>query len=137
MRSPMRRVITSGSTSIPSVRRRRRFGGTIAHGLYTLSLGPRFSYAMFEISGVAFGIDYGYDKVRFPAPLPVGSRVRMRATARCSGRAGERPWRPIIAAAETPRQSWFVVGWSRRHHRAWRGDRPLPFGGSRSCAASA
>jgi acyl dehydratase len=56
------------------------FGGTIAHGLYTLSLGPRFSYAMFEISGVAFGINYGYDKVRFPAPLPVGSKVRMRAT---------------------------------------------------------
>ena len=56
------------------------FGGTIAHGLYTLSLGPQFSYAMFEISGVAFGINYGYDKVRFPAPLPVGSKVRMRAT---------------------------------------------------------
>jgi acyl dehydratase len=56
------------------------FGGTIAHGLYTLSLGPQFSYAMFEISGIAFGINYGYDKVRFPAPLPVGSKVRMRAT---------------------------------------------------------
>ncbi len=56
------------------------FGGTIAHGLYTLSLGPQFSYAMFEISGIAFGINYGYDKVRFPAPLPVGSRLRMRAT---------------------------------------------------------
>jgi acyl dehydratase len=56
------------------------FGGTIAHGLYTLSLGPQFSYAMFEVAGVAFGINYGYEKVRFPAPLPVGSRVRMRAT---------------------------------------------------------
>ncbi len=56
------------------------FGGTIAHGLYTLSLGPQFSYAMFEIANVAFGINYGYDRVRFPAPLPVGSRVRMRAT---------------------------------------------------------
>jgi len=56
------------------------FGGTIAHGLYTLSLGPRFSYTLFEISGVAFSINYGYDKVRFPAPLPVGSKVRMRAT---------------------------------------------------------
>jgi acyl dehydratase len=55
------------------------FGGTIAHGLYTLSLGPKFSYDMFEIAGVAFGINYGYDRVRFPAPLPVGSKVRMRA----------------------------------------------------------
>jgi acyl dehydratase len=56
------------------------FGGTIAHGLYTLSLGPQFSYALFSIEGVAFGLNYGYNKVRFPAPLPVGSRVRMRAT---------------------------------------------------------
>ena len=56
------------------------FGGTIAHGLYTLSLGPQFSYAMFTIEGIAFGLNYGYNKVRFPAPLPVGSRVRMRAT---------------------------------------------------------
>ena len=55
------------------------FGGTIAHGLFTLSLGPQFSYAMYEVSGVAFGVNYGYEKVRFPAPLPVGKRVRMRA----------------------------------------------------------
>ncbi len=56
------------------------FGGTIAHGLYTLSLGPQFSYAMFSLEGVAFGLNYGYDRIRFPAPVPVGSRVRMRAT---------------------------------------------------------
>ena len=54
------------------------FGGTIAHGLYTLSLGPQFSYSLFEVQGVAFGLNYGYNKVRFPAPLPVGSKVRMR-----------------------------------------------------------
>ena len=56
------------------------FGSTIAHGLYTLSLGPRFTFALFTIEGFAFGLNYGYDKVRFPAPLPVDSRVRMRAT---------------------------------------------------------
>jgi len=55
------------------------FGGTIAHGLYTLSLGPKFSYDMFSIEGIAFGLNYGYNKVRFPAPVPVGSKVRMRA----------------------------------------------------------
>jgi acyl dehydratase len=55
------------------------FGGTIAHGLYTLSLGPQLSYTLFEVQGVAFGLNYGYNKVRYPAPLPVGSRVRMRA----------------------------------------------------------
>jgi acyl dehydratase len=56
------------------------FGGTIAHGLYTLSLGPQLSYSLFEVTGVAFGLNYGYNKVRYPAPLPVGSKVRMRAT---------------------------------------------------------
>jgi acyl dehydratase len=56
------------------------WGSTIAHGLYTLSLGPQFTFALFTIEGFAFGLNYGYNKVRFPAPLPVGSRVRMRAT---------------------------------------------------------
>jgi len=56
------------------------FGGTIAHGNYTLSLGPKFSYAMFSLEGFAFALNCGFDKVRLPAPLPVGSRVRMRAT---------------------------------------------------------
>jgi acyl dehydratase len=56
------------------------FGGTIAHGYYTLSLAPKFSYELLSIEGFAFGLNYGVNKVRFPAPLPVGSRVRMRAT---------------------------------------------------------
>ena len=54
------------------------FGGTIAHGYYTLSLAPRFSYDLFKLDGIAFGINYGLNKVRFPAPMPVGDRVRMR-----------------------------------------------------------
>ena len=54
------------------------FGGTIAHGYYTLSLAPRFSYDLFQLEGVAFGLNYGLNKVRFPAPMPVGGRVRMR-----------------------------------------------------------
>ena len=56
------------------------FGGTIAHGYYTLSLEPRFSYAMLEVDGFAFGVNYGLNRVRFPAPMPVGERVRMRMT---------------------------------------------------------
>jgi len=56
------------------------FGGTIAHGYYTLSLAPRFSYELYRVENVAFALNYGLNKVRFPAPLPVGSRVRMRAT---------------------------------------------------------
>ena len=46
-------------------------GSTIAHGLLTLSLGPRFSYQIFSLEGFAFGLNYGYNRVRFPAPLPV------------------------------------------------------------------
>ncbi len=44
------------------------FGGTIAHGLFTLSLGPKFSYEVMDMQGFAFGVNYGYGKVRFPAP---------------------------------------------------------------------
>jgi len=55
------------------------FGGTIAHGYYTLSLAPKFSEEIMKFEGFAFGINYGLNKVRFPAPLPVGGKVRMHA----------------------------------------------------------
>ena len=55
------------------------FGGTIAHGYYTLSLAPSLSEEIFQVEGVAFGVNYGLNKVRFPAPLPVGGKVRMTA----------------------------------------------------------
>jgi acyl dehydratase len=63
----------------PERARQTPFGGTIAHGYYTLSLVPKFAYAMYTIEGFAFALNYGLNKVRFPAPLPVGSKVRMRA----------------------------------------------------------
>ncbi|MTD12460.1 MaoC family dehydratase [Nakamurella sp. YIM 132087] len=55
-------------------------GGTIAHGLYTLALGPKFLYEIFEVRGHRLGLNYGFDRVRFTAPVTVGSRVRMSAT---------------------------------------------------------
>ena len=55
------------------------FGGTIAHGYYTLSLAPMFNEQIFGLDGFAFAVNYGLNKVRFPAPLPVGERVRMTA----------------------------------------------------------
>ena len=55
------------------------FGGTIAHGYYTLSLAPMFTEQILALEGFAFAVNYGLNKVRFPAPLPVGSRVRMHA----------------------------------------------------------
>jgi acyl dehydratase len=55
------------------------FGGTIAHGYYTLSLAPMLQAEIFSMSGFAFAVNYGLNRLRFPAPLPVGSKVRMRA----------------------------------------------------------
>ncbi len=56
------------------------FGGTIAHGLLTLALGPQLGGEIFTIENVAFALNYGFGRVRFPAPVPVGSKLRMRAT---------------------------------------------------------
>jgi acyl dehydratase len=56
------------------------FGGTIGHGLLTLSLGPKFMEELMAFDGFAHSLNYGYDKVRFPAPMPVGTRLRMHAT---------------------------------------------------------
>jgi acyl dehydratase len=55
------------------------FGGTIAHGFLTLSLLSHFSEASgLVIEGVKMGINYGFEKIRFLAPVPNGSRVRGR-----------------------------------------------------------
>ncbi len=56
------------------------FGGTIAHGYLTLSLVIPLFGELLEVRGVAMGINYGLNKVRFPAPVPVGARVRLAAT---------------------------------------------------------
>ncbi|WP_106401678.1 MaoC family dehydratase [Actinocorallia populi] len=55
------------------------FGGTIAHGLLTLSLGPRLVREIYKIEGMRMGVNYGYDKIRFPAPVPVDSKIRVGA----------------------------------------------------------
>ena len=54
------------------------FGGPIAHGFLTLSLLPKFFESSFEIVGSRMGVNYGLNKVRFTAPVPVGSRLRAR-----------------------------------------------------------
>ena len=60
----------------PERARQGPFGGTIAHGFLTLSLIPSLSAELVAIEGVRMGINYGLNRVRFPAPVPVGSRVR-------------------------------------------------------------
>ncbi|BBX98804.1 MaoC family dehydratase [Mycobacterium lacus] len=56
------------------------FGKTIAHGYMTLSLLPRLQQQMYAVKGIKLAINYGLNKVRFPAPVPVGSRVRARSS---------------------------------------------------------
>ncbi|MCW2788743.1 MAG: dehydratase, partial [Aeromicrobium sp.] len=56
------------------------FGTTIAHGYLTLSLLPVFGAEIYEIHGLAFGMNYGANKIRFPSPVPVDSRLRATAT---------------------------------------------------------
>lgn len=55
------------------------FGHTIVHGYMTLAMLVPLLHDTFEVGGVAMGINYGLNKVRFPAPTPVGSRVRAHA----------------------------------------------------------
>ena len=61
-------------------RKESPFGGTIAHGFLTLSLLPMLMDSAVVMSDVKMGVNYGLNKVRFPSPVPVGSRVRGRMT---------------------------------------------------------
>jgi acyl dehydratase len=55
------------------------FGGTIAHGLLTLSLLPHFSHQLYTVKNISMAVNYGYNKVRFITPVKVGARLRARA----------------------------------------------------------
>jgi acyl dehydratase len=56
------------------------FGTTIAHGLLTLSLGARLARTVYRIDGMTAGVNYGYDKIRFPAVVPATARIRLGVT---------------------------------------------------------
>jgi acyl dehydratase len=64
---------------VERAKRESPFGTTVAHGNLTLSLIDGFRKSMIASSGFALGVNYGWNKVRFPAPVPAGSRVRARA----------------------------------------------------------
>lgn len=55
------------------------YGTTIAHGYYTLSLVPHLLKQIWQVSDVKMGVNYGLNKLRFPAPVPVGKKVRAHA----------------------------------------------------------
>jgi acyl dehydratase len=62
----------------PEKAREGPFGATIAHGYLTLSLANLFLPQLMQVEQVAMGVNYGCERVRFPAPVPVGSRLRGR-----------------------------------------------------------
>ena len=65
------------------------FGTTVAHGYLSLSLLPGLLGSMLSVSDARMGINYGIEKVRFTAPVPAGSRVRLKGTIRSAERRGE------------------------------------------------
>jgi acyl dehydratase len=60
----------------PDLAAKGPFGTTIAHGYLTLSLIPMLAADAIRVEGVRMGVNYGLNRVRFPAPVPSGSRVR-------------------------------------------------------------
>lgn len=65
------------------------FGGTIAHGLLTLSLLPRFMHELYSVEGVTMAINYGFNKVRFITPVTVGAKIRASARVEQVTRVGD------------------------------------------------
>ncbi|WP_298386132.1 MaoC family dehydratase, partial [Ferrimicrobium sp.] len=64
----------------PEAAKQGPFGTTIAHGFLTLSLVSAMLPELLPVEGVTMGVNYGTNRVRFPAPVPVGSRIRLGAT---------------------------------------------------------
>ena len=74
------------------------FGGTIAHGYLTLSLVPMLGTQIFSLETPGAKLNYGVNKVRFPSPVPVGSRVRAHAK--------------LVDVAEVPAGRQATFGWT-------------------------
>jgi acyl dehydratase len=83
------------------------FGGTIAHGFLTLSLVPVFFSSSFEVRQSRMGVNYGLNKVRFTAPVPVGSRLRGRlsllSTERIDQGGLQMTWSVVVEREGTER----------------------------------
>jgi acyl dehydratase len=71
------------------------FGTTIAHGNLTLSLIDGFRQDLIESSGFKLGVNYGWNRVRFPAPVPAGSRVRASAEVTEVEEVGDGWWQIV------------------------------------------
>jgi acyl dehydratase len=76
------------------------FGTTVAHGYLSLSLLPWLLGTMLSVTDARMGVNYGIEKVRFTAPVPSGSRVRLKATIRSAERRGEGVLYQVAAEVE-------------------------------------
>jgi acyl dehydratase len=65
------------------------FGGPIAHGYLSLSLLPMLGWQIYTVANAKLGINYGSNKIRFPAPVPVGARVRLRSSLQSADLLGD------------------------------------------------
>ena len=82
-------------TDIERAERESPFGTTVAHGNLTLSMVDSFRPELIEQKGIAIGVNYGFDRVRFPAPVPAGSRIRARAQVQSVEELGDGWWHVV------------------------------------------
>jgi acyl dehydratase len=82
-------------TDVERAERESPFGTTVAHGNLTLSLIDGFRGQLIQQEGVTMGINYGFNKVRFPAPVPSGSRVRATAEVQSVEELGDGWWHVV------------------------------------------
>ena len=80
---------------VERAKRESPFGTTIAHGNLTLSMIDGLRKELFDSRGFALGVNYGWNRVRFPAPVPSGSRVRVRAEVTSVEEVGGGWWQAI------------------------------------------
>lgn len=64
---------------VERAKRESPFGGPVAHGYYTLSLVPMLMDQVWTVKGISAALNYGLNRLRFPAPVLIGSRLRLRA----------------------------------------------------------
>lgn len=64
---------------VERAKRESPFGGPVAHGYYTLSLVPMLMDQVWTVKGISAALNYGLNRLRFPAPVLIGSKVRLRA----------------------------------------------------------
>lgn len=81
---------------VDRARRESPWKSTIAHGFLTLSLLPALSQPIYRVEGVTTRINYGLDKVRFPTPVPAGSRIRARAVLKSLEPQGEGSYKSLF-----------------------------------------